>query len=256
MLCGIGSRMIAATSWSVERALDLVGVVEAADDRRVDDLGEDPLRERVLLADVLGQRDHVHRDRVVPAVVAALELDDVPAAGRGAGDAQRVEGRLAAGLGQQHALDRRHERRTIFSASSTSIRVTPMPIRPTSFAAAATARVDVGVAVAEERRAEGGVVVGVGVALAVGERRAARRGDDEVLEPGHAALAAVHPARDHARRARRELCSFGLVGDRHLVPPLVDAVLRHHVLVERDAEAGLGRHGEEAVGVDRQPLAA
>ena len=32
----------------------------------------------------------------------------VPAAGRGARDAQRMERRLAAGLGQQHALDRRH----------------------------------------------------------------------------------------------------------------------------------------------------
>ena len=70
-----------------ERALDLVGVVELADDRRVDDLGEDALRQRILLPDALGRRDHVHRDRVVPAVVAALELDQVPAAGGRARDA-------------------------------------------------------------------------------------------------------------------------------------------------------------------------
>ena len=95
----------------VERALDLVGVVEAADDRRVDHLGQHPPRERILRAHALGGRDHVHRDRVVPAVVAALELDHVAAAGRGARDAQGVEGRLAAGAGEQHLLERRHVRR-------------------------------------------------------------------------------------------------------------------------------------------------
>ena len=42
-------------------------------------------------------------------MVAALELDHVPAAGRRARDAQRVEGRLAARLGEEDALDRGHE---------------------------------------------------------------------------------------------------------------------------------------------------
>ena len=200
-----------------QRALDLVRVVELADDRRVDDLGEDPLRERILLADVLGQRDHVHRDRVVPAVVAALELDDVPAPGRRARDAQRVEGRLAAGLGQQHALDRRHELADLLGQLDLDPRHADAH-QPDLARGRRDGAVDVGVAVAEQRRAEGGVVVGVGVAVAVGERRAARRGDHEVLEPGHAALAAVHAARDDARGAGRQLCSFGLVGDRHLAP--------------------------------------
>ena len=92
-----------------QRALDLVGVVELADDRRLDDLGDRALRERIAAADVLGQRDHVHRDRVVPAVVAALELDQVAPAGGGARDTHRVEGRLAPGLGEQHALGRGDE---------------------------------------------------------------------------------------------------------------------------------------------------
>ena len=84
-------------------------VVEAADDRRLDDLRKHPLRERIAFADVLGQRDHVHRNRVVPAVVVALELDDVAASGGGAGDAQRMEGRLTACLGEEDLLDRGKE---------------------------------------------------------------------------------------------------------------------------------------------------
>ena len=80
----------------VERALDRVGVVERAHDRGRDDLGEHAAGERVLGADALGGRDHVHRDRVVPAVVAALELDHVAAAGRGAREPECVERRLAA----------------------------------------------------------------------------------------------------------------------------------------------------------------
>ena len=109
MLCGIGSRMIAATSWSVRALLDRCGVVEPADDRRVENLGEDPLRERVLAADALRGGDHVHRDRVVPAVVAALELDHVAAAGHRAREPERVEGRLASRRGQQHLLERGHD---------------------------------------------------------------------------------------------------------------------------------------------------
>ena len=87
------------------------------------------------------------------------------------------------------------------SASSISTGVTPTPISPV---AAATAAVDVRVVVAEERRPEGGVVVGEDAALRVGERRAARRRDDEVLEPGDAALAAVDATGDDGGCARSE----------------------------------------------------
>ncbi len=106
MLCGIGSRMIAATSWSVSARSTSSASLNAADDRRVQHLGQDPLRERVLAADALGGRDHVHRHRVVPAVVAALELDHVAAAGGRAREPERVEGRLAPGRRQQHLLER------------------------------------------------------------------------------------------------------------------------------------------------------
>ena len=202
MLCGIGSRMIAATSWSVSARSTSSSVVEPADDRRVEDLGEDPLRERILAADALGGRDHVHRHRVVPAVVAALELDDVPAAGDRAREPERVEGRLAPGRRQQHLLERGHDvdeplgeldldRRDADAHQARRVH---------------DGRVDVGIVVAEERRAEGGVVVGVDAALGVGEGRAARRCDDEVLEAGNAALAAVHASWDHGGRAGGERC--------------------------------------------------
>ena len=89
-----------------QRALDVVGVVEPADDRRLEHFAQDPLRERVLAADALRGRDHVHRHRVVPAVVAALELDHVAASGDGAREPERVEGRFASRRGQQHLLER------------------------------------------------------------------------------------------------------------------------------------------------------
>ena len=58
---------------------------------------------------------------------------------------------------------------------------------------------------AEEGRTERRVVVGEHTTVAVRERRPARRGDDEVLEPGDLPLAAVDPARDDGRRPRREV---------------------------------------------------
>ena len=183
-----------------ERALDRVRVVERADDRRVQHLRQDPLRERVLAADALGGRDHVHRDRVVPAVVAALELEHVAPAGDRAREPERVEGRLAPGRRQQHLLERGHDVDEPLGELDLDRRHADahQPGR------ARGGRVDVGVVVPEERRAEGGVVVGVDPALRVGEGRAARRGDDEVLEPGDAALAAVHAAGDHGGRTRGE----------------------------------------------------
>jgi hypothetical protein len=189
-----------------ERALDLVGVVEPADDRRVEDLGEDPLRERVLAADALGGRDHVHRDRVVPAVVAALELDHVAAAGDRAREPERVEGRLAPGRRQQDLLERGHH----VDEPLGELDLDRGDADAHQAGRVRCSRVDVGVVVTEERRAEGGVVVGVDATVRVGEGRAARRGDDEVLEPGNAALSTVDAAGDHGARASGQPAgSFG-----------------------------------------------
>ena len=252
MLCGIGSRMIAATSWSDERALDRVGVVERADDRRVEHLGQDPLRERVLRAHPLRQRDHVHRDRVVPAVVAALELDDVAPAGRGArergarGTSPRSRSPSAAPA-RATARRRRSSRRARPRSG-----VTPTPISPTS-RGCGDRGVDVGVVVAEQRRAEGGVVVGVGAAVGVREGRAARRRDHELLEPGHAALAAVHAAGDDGARRAPRARRRRLVGDSCSSWPPLGALSRTSSS-RSTPRPGRGRDGDAAVGLDRQAL--
>jgi len=104
--------------------------------------------------------------------------------------------------------------------------------------------------VAEQRRSEGRVVVGVGVALAVGERRAARRSDHELLEPGNAALAAVDTARDHGGGARSEI-GLGCGRHRNL---LVHAVALDDLVVERDADAGGCGHEDRPVRLERQQL--
>ena len=204
MLCGIGSMMIAATSWSVSARSTAAASLNAHDDRRVGDLGEDAAREQVLRPDLLRRRDDVHRDRVVPAVVAALELEDVAPAGDRARQAQRVEGRLAAGRGQEHLLEGRDDvdealGELDLDRGHADAHQVDRPPRGGDRA------VDVGVVVPEERRPECGVVVGVRDAVRVREGRSARRGDDEVLEARHPALAAVDPAGDDRRGARGQL---------------------------------------------------
>ena len=53
-------------------------------------------------------RGRAHHRVIVGAVVAALELEDLVALPRGAGDAQREEGRLRARRGEAHLLGARH----------------------------------------------------------------------------------------------------------------------------------------------------
>ena len=135
-------------------------------------------------------------------MVAALELDHVAAAGDRPREPERVEGRFAPGRGQQHLLERGHD----VDEPLGELDLDRGDADAHQPGRARGGRVDVGVVVAEERRAEGGVVVRVDAALGVGEGRAAGRGDDEVLEAGNAALAAVHASRDHGGRARGEPC--------------------------------------------------
>jgi hypothetical protein len=59
--------------------------------------------------------------------------------------------------------------------------------------------------VPEQGRPEGRVVVRVRPALGVGERRAARGGDDEVFEARDTPLPAVDAARDDGRGPRGEI---------------------------------------------------
>ena len=94
-----------------------------------------------------------------------------------------VEGRLAAGRREEHLLERGHDVDEPLGELDLDRRDADAH---QARAACDDGRVDVWVVVAEERRAEGGVVVGEDAAVGVGEGRAARRGDDEVLEPGDA----------------------------------------------------------------------
>jgi hypothetical protein len=173
MLCGIGSTMSAATppgrssSSRSTASASLKGTMIVAS--RIS--GRIPC-ERILAPDAVGPQDDVHRDAVVPAVVAALHLEHEPPAGRGAREAQRVEGRLAARRGQQHLLDRRH-------VLDDPLRELDLERRDAHAHEVDGAQgrgdgvVDVGVVVPEQRRPEGGVVVREDAALGVGEGRAA-----------------------------------------------------------------------------------
>ena len=208
MLWGIGSTMIAATSPALlgERLLDLRRVVEAADDRGLDDVGEDAAAERIVPPDALGRRDDVHRDGVVPAVVAALELDHLAAAGRGARQAQRVERRLAARVREEHALDRRHDLGDLLRQHD--LLLGDADAHEVDRARRLGERaVDVRVGVTEHGRAEGGVEVEVALAVGVREVRASGARDHEVLEPCDRPLRAGDPAGHHGARALVECCA-------------------------------------------------
>jgi hypothetical protein len=119
-------------------------------------------------------------------------------------DAKRVERRLAPGLGQQDPFDGRN----VLDDSLRELDLdlgdadTHQPDRP---GRGGDRAVDVGIVVAEQRRPEGGVVIGVRVPVTVGERRAARRRDHELLEAGHTALAAVDAAGNDGRCAGCEV---------------------------------------------------
>ena len=227
--------MIAATSPSCSSSARSTASasLNGQHDRGRDDLGEHAARERVLGADALGGRDHVHRHRVVPAVVAALELDHVAPAGRRAREPEGMERRLAARAGEQHLLERRHGGDEPLGELDLDLGDAD-PHQADRAACGGRGGVDIGVVVPEERRPEGGVVVGVGAAVAVGERRAARRRDDQLLEPGNAALAAVDAAGDDAptRAGGEEGGGFG--GGQC---SSADSKAFEHVLVEVDAEA-------------------
>ena len=91
-----------------ERRAHVVEVVVAAHERRVDRRLEHPRGVRVAPADALGAAEHVAEHVVVEAVVAALELDQLLAAGHAAGRADRVVRGLRAGVADDGLLDRRH----------------------------------------------------------------------------------------------------------------------------------------------------
>ena len=88
-----------------EQAGDAVKVVEADDERQVGDRARDARAGRDLVrpvsrADLIGVGGDRYLDRVVVAVVAALDLDDQVPAGNRAHQVDRVHGRLGARVGE------------------------------------------------------------------------------------------------------------------------------------------------------------
>ena len=102
---------------SRERLLDGLGIVERHDDDGVPQRLRDALGRRlgrvpglvvlhaVAEAQDVGLGDHGEQHRVVMPVVRALHLDDLVAAGRGAGHADRVHGGLGPGVHEAHLLE-------------------------------------------------------------------------------------------------------------------------------------------------------
>ncbi len=176
-----------------EGAPDGLAVVERQDESGFEDLGQDAGRDRVVPADLRGLGDDVEADRVVPAVVAALELDDEAAAGRGAGDAQRVERGLAAGAGEQDLLDRGDQLGELFGEEDLALGDADAHVAEGGAGLGGGAG-DVGVVVAEQRGAERRVEVGVLASVGGTEPCAVGAGDHQVRQSGNAALTAVHAA--------------------------------------------------------------
>lgn len=125
-------------------------------------------------------RCEIAGDVVVPAVVAALHDDDVVATGGGAGEADGLIGGFAAGVEESYGLDEGSALADQFCEAGFE-RGGAAAVQTLILLEGADNRlVDVGVVVAEDVRAEGGVVVDVSLAVAVPHVRAAGTDEDEV----------------------------------------------------------------------------
>ncbi len=179
----------------VEELSQRGAVVELQHQRRLQYLVQDAGGDRVAVADPVGCGDDIQADGVVPAVIAALELDDVAPTCCGAGHSQRVEGGLGPRRGQQDLLDGRHQLDQLLGELHLTRRDTHAD-QVRLVGGGRDGRGDVRVVVTEQRRPERGVKVRVHQAIRVRERSALGRGDHELLESGDEALAAVDAARN------------------------------------------------------------
>ena len=126
------------------------------------------------------RRGEIAGDVVVPAVVAALHDDDVVAAGGGAGETDGLIGGFAAGVEQGDGLDERGALADEFCEAGFERGGAAAVETLILLEGADDGVVDVGVVVAEDVRAEGGVVVDVSLAVAVPHVRAVGADEDEV----------------------------------------------------------------------------
>ena len=123
------------------------------------DRGTNGYSPRNARADLLQRRHHVAGDFVVPAVVAALHHDDVIAAGEGPGEPQGVVGRLGAGAGDLHLVERRHAAQEQLGATAFPGRRAGAHQGPAFVERPADGGVHLGIGVAEQVRGEGGVII-------------------------------------------------------------------------------------------------
>jgi len=179
---------------ALERHADVLEVVEAADDRRVDRGLEHPLGVRVTRPDARGSAERVPEDVVVEAVVTALELDDLLASRDTAGEADGVERGLRAAVAHDDLLRGGHVPDDRLGQRDLGLRHTDAEQHRV-----AHRRGDAldhrRMGVAEQDRAVRGVVVDVAAAVEVLDVRTLAAAD---AEPRLAAPAArVHAAGDH-----------------------------------------------------------
>jgi hypothetical protein len=179
-----------------EHRLDVVEVVEAGDQGRVDRSVEHPRGLRVAPADQVGRAEDVAQDVVVKAVVTALELQDLLAPGDPAGQADRVVGRLRAAVAHEDLLGARDVLDDL--ARERDLGPGHAGAEEDGFAhRVADAVGHGGVRVTEEDRAVGGVVVDVAAAIEVPQVGALPALEAQALRA--LAPAGVHAARDDGR---------------------------------------------------------
>ena len=140
------------------------------------------------------------------AVVGAGELEELLAAGGGAGEPDRAHRRLGAGGGHPQHVDRRHARARPASASSTSPAVGAPNVVPLR-GRLGDRREHRRVRVAVDQRAPRADVVDVDVAVDVGELGAGGALDEDRVAPdrAHRAHGRVHAAGEHVQRPPVEL---------------------------------------------------
>src|ERR1051326_8860165 len=146
--------------------------------------------------------DDIHRHGVVPAVIAALELDEVPTSGDRSGKTHRWKGCFPAIHGKRHALNRGDVLHDLLSqldlyGADANAHVVQ------ACAGFCHRAIDIRIVVPEQGWTERGMIVREGPAAVIGEGRATRGSNDQIIEARHLALRAVDAAGDYAPGASR-----------------------------------------------------
>jgi len=189
------------------RRAERLGVVERHDDRILDCRLQHPRGLRVALAEAVRGRMDARVHVVVPAVIAALELEDRLVAGVRPRQPDGVIGRLAPRVAEVHPLHRRHEIDEALRYLDLALG-RPRAVEHPRVDGSLRRGVHRRVAVPEEYRAKGEMVVGELVAVRGRERRAVRALERHVREVVHvAAQPSLRAAWDDRLRPRDEFAA-------------------------------------------------